>query len=504
MEFIVALHALCVCLLSAYALHHAILLALFLRSRAAGAAGSGRDKAAAREVNVMDGEAAASPLLPTVTIQIPLYNERFVAERAIAAAAAQDYPRDRLRIQVLDDSTDDTTCIAHRAVEAARARGVTIELIHRTNRTGYKAGALAAALAQTDSDLIAIFDADFMPRADFLRRVIVERDAFADPCVGFVQTCWDFLNREATVLTRAQAMTLDVHFVIEQPARNGSGLMINFNGSGGIWRRRCIEDAGGWHADTLTEDLDLSYRAELRGWRGVYLADEASPNELPTGVLAYKRQQARWARGTLQTVRKLMPHILRSTLPARAKLAAWMHLSGYFIHPLILITTITTPLLLILSLVQARAALPLWVNALSLLSIAPIVSMFVAHAARRRPLLHFLRDLPFALMLGIGVSFSDTVAMTQALVHRTTGEFARTPKTPKTIGGALSKSKAYLLRPDWTMWIELGLAIYAGGAMVVLWQLGYWLSIAPMVLYALGFGGVWLNQVLGSFGLPQE
>jgi len=169
-----------------------------------------------------------------------------------------------------------------------------------------------------------------------------------------------------------------------------------------------------------------------------------------------------------------------------------------------LITTITTPLLLILSLVQARAALPLWVNALSLLSIAPIVSMFVAHAARRRPLLHFLRDLPFALMLGIGVSFSDTVAMTQALVHRTTGEFARTPKTPKTIGGALSKSKAYLLRPDWTMWIELGLAIYAGGAMVVLWQLGYWLSIAPMVLYALGFGGVWLNQVLGSFGLPQE
>jgi cellulose synthase/poly-beta-1,6-N-acetylglucosamine synthase-like glycosyltransferase len=432
---------------------------------------------------------------PSITIQIPLYNERYVAERVIAAAVAQDYPRDCLHVQVLDDSTDDTTCIAQRAVDAACASGVSIELLHRANRAGFKAGALAAGLASATGEFIAIFDADFLPPADFLRRVIIERGAFDEPRVGFAQTCWGYLNREASALTRAQAMTLDVHFVIEQPARNASGLLINFNGSGGVWRRACIADAGGWQTDTLTEDLDLSYRAELKGWRGVYLADEASPSELPDGVLAYKRQQARWARGTLQTVRKLMPRILRSALPVRAKLAAWMHLTGYFIHPLILITTITTPLLLISSLLLSRNGLPVWVNAISLLSLAPIVSMLTAHRARGRPLASFLRDLPFALMLGIGVSFSDTVAMAQALFERKTGDFTRTPKTSQ---GLRPRLKAYRLQPDWTMWIELGLAVYAGAAMLVLVQLGYWLSVLPMVLYALGFGGVWFNQLLGT------
>lgn len=487
MDFIVALHAICMMLLSVYALHQAVLLWLYLRITPRGTAQAGSQH---------QRSLAAHHDVPVVTIQIPLFNERYVAERVIAAAAAQTYPRDKLHIQVLDDSTDDTTEIVRCAIEKAQQSGVCIEVVRRPNRTGFKAGALAVGLARARGELIAIFDADFVPAPSFLRRLICERRVFDDPRVGFVQTCWDYLNREMNALTRAQAMTLDIHFLIEQPARCGNGLPMNFNGSGGIWRRACIVDAGGWHYDTLTEDLDLSYRAELRGWRGVYLVDESAPSELPGGVLAYKRQQARWARGTLQTMRKLMPRILRSTLPTRCKLAAWMHLTGYFIHPLILMMSITTPILVLNAFLPTpRSGLPIWMNLISLLTLAPMVSMFVAHCARNRPVLHFLRDLPVALMLGIGVSFSNTVAMLQALRGRHTGDFSRTPKLRR--GVQRSAAHAYLLRPDWTMWFEFGLAIYAGVVMALVAQWGYWLSVIPLLLYTLGFGGVWLHQLLG-------
>lgn len=499
MNLIVALHAVSVVLLSAYALNQAVLLFLFVLAK--------KRKARTRALNSsLSPEALApspTPCLPMVTIQIPLYNERFVAERAIAAAAAQDYPHDRLQIQVLDDSTDETTCIAGCAVEAARRSGLNIELVHRTNRAGFKAGALSEGLASARGELIAILDADFLPPPDFLRRIVCERRGFADPHVGFVQTTWDYLNRDNSALTRAQALTLDVHFVIEQPARNDHGLWINFNGSGGIWRRACIEDAGGWQGDTLTEDLDLSYRAEMRGWRGVYLDDEFSPGELPRDLLAYKRQQARWARGTLQTVRKLMPLIAATPLPLYRKLGVWMHLTGYFIHPLILLMTITTPLLLLYSLLPMRNLLPTWVNVISLLSFAPMASMCVAHSARRRPILHFLRDLPAALMIGIGISFSNTLSMFRALFERHTGDWTPTPKAGKASSASASASasarvRPSAMRPDWTMWIELILAVYVSGVVIVMLQLGYWLSVVPMLLYVLGFGGVWLNQLLGA------
>lgn len=484
MEIVIALHALCLILLSAYACHQGILLALYLRGQ------TRCSSPALRRQTCQDA--------PTVTVQIPLFNERYVAERIINAAVAQDYPSDKLHIQVLDDSTDDTTEIARRAVTYARRRGIRIELLHRSHRTGYKAGALAAGLAHATGELIAIFDADFLPAPDFLRRLICERRIFDDPRVGFVQTRWDYLNRDASPLTRAQAMTLDVHFIIEQPVRSSNSLLINFNGSSGVWRRACIEDAGGWQFDTLTEDLDLSYRAELRGWRGVYLSDESALSELPNDVLAYKRQQARWARGTLQTVRKLLPTIVASSLPLHCKLAAWMHLTGYFIHPLILLMSVTAPLLVLHSLLTvqrgASVGLPMWVNMISLLSLAPIASMFAAHATRKRSSLQFLRDLPASLMLGIGVSFSNTVAMLRALFEKQTGDFARTPKL---YWSALHAApKAYLIRPDWTMWIELGLALYIAGVVISILRLGYWLSVAPMLIYMLGFGGMWLNQML--------
>ncbi len=431
----------------------------------------------------------------TVTIQIPLFNERYLAERVIVAAAAQDYPRDKLRIQILDDSTDDTTEIVQRAAAKARVSGVPVDVLHRPERHGYKAGALAAGLALTQSDLIAIFDADFLPPPDFLRRVICDRRAFADPRVGFVQTRWDYLNRERSPLTRAQAMTLDVHFLIEQVVRSFWGLPINFNGSAGIWRRQCILDAGGWQTDTLTEDLDLSYRAALRGWRGVYLAEQGAPSELPADILAYKQQQARWARGTLQTLRKLLPAVLRSSWPLHHKMAALMHLSGYFIHPLILMLSVTTPLL-VLDAVTSHSgliSLPVWVNALSGLTLVPIAAMLVAHTVRQRPLACFLRDLLAALMLGVGVAPSNTLAMLRGLLQKQAGEFARTPKYHQS-----AAPFAYALRPDWTMWLELGLALYVGAILLLMLRFGHWPLGMPLFLYVFGFGGVWLSQALGS------
>jgi len=496
MEFVITLHALCLLILSLYALHQAYLLSLYWRTR--------KTAASAKDCQVTDR------CLPPVTVQIPLYNERTIAERIIAAAASQTYPRHALHIQVLDDSTDDTTRIARRAIDRARRQGVDIELIHRTHRLGYKAGALTAGLNQAKGDFIAIFDADFVPKPDFLVRLMTECDSFADPAIGFVQTRWDYLNRDASPLTRAQAMTLDVHFIIEQPARSGNGLMMNFNGSGGVWRRSCICDAGGWASDTMTEDLDLSYRAGLRGWRGVYLADESAPSELPADVLAYKRQQARWARGTLQTVCKLVPQIMRSSKPLHVKLAACMHLTGYFIHPLMLVISITTPLLILrtllgpvlglLSIPVNQSAVPMWVNAISLLSFAPIVSMGVAHSARGRTFWQFIRDLPASLMFGIGTSFSTTIGMLSALLDRHTGDWTPTPKS----AGKVGMPKPRSLRPDWTMWIELGLAVYAAITLFVIVQAGLWYSVFPMMLYVLGFGGVWLQQVLSALDGPAQ
>ncbi len=485
MDWILALHAFCLVLLSAYALHQAVLLALLLLRR--------RQPVAA----AAQGECQ----LPSVTIQIPIFNERSVAERVIAAAAAQDYPRDRFCIQVLDDSTDDTTALVRSAVEKASAAGVSIELLHRANRSGFKAGAMNEGLQRSNADLVAIFDADFVPATEFLSRVICRRRAFEDPQVGFAQTRWDYLNRDDSMITRAQAITLDMHFVIEQPARCNNGLLMNFNGSGGIWRRACIDDAGGWESDTMTEDLDLSYRAELRGWRGVYFGDESAPGELPDDILAYKRQQARWARGTLQTVRKLMPAILRSKLTWHAKLAAWMHLSGYFVHPLILIITLTMPVLLIRAwLLPDSQPLPAWVNAASVLTAAPLISMLVAHQARGRPLWAFIRDMPVALMIGVGLSFSNSMSMLRALVTRQSGgEWVPTPKGSMEAQRSAGKSEARKLKADWTMWFELGLAVYAIIALLIIVRFGLWSAVLPLVLYVAGFGGMWLSQVVQTF-----
>ncbi len=478
MAWVIPLHIAAAIVLAIYALHQAILLVLYLRKRGP----------LTRPAHIASLDPAH---MPRVTIQLPLYNERYMARRVIEAALSQTYPADKLHIQVLDDSTDDTATIARDAVASGRKRGFDITWIHRANRVGFKAGALANGFALGTGDLIAIFDADFVPDPDFLERVITRWQALGDARIGFVQTRWDYRNRDESGITRGQALVLDMHFIIEQFARCRSGLLMAFNGSGGIWRRACIEEAGGWQHDTLTEDLDLSYRAALRGWRGHYFEDERSPGDLPHDVLSYKRQQARWSGGTLQTIRKLLPALMRARLPLRQKAAGVMHLSGYFVHPLILIMSLTTPLLLLQSLLHA-GSVPSWVNAISLFSLAPLLAMALAHAARGRSLAVFLRDLPMALLLGVGISFSNTLAMLRAILSKTPGEFVRTPKTN-------NLQARYRMKPDWTMWIELALALYTIAICVIVWRVGSPMAVMPVLLYTVSFGGVWFSQIQSMF-----
>ncbi|HWP85774.1 MAG TPA: glycosyltransferase, partial [Terriglobia bacterium] len=268
---------------------------------------------------------------PRVTVQLPVYNERYVVERLIEAACRIDYPRDRLEIQVLDDSTDDTVALARQCVQRHARQGHPIRYLHREHREGFKAGALAEGLRSATGELIAIFDADFLPPEDFLRRTV---PYFIDPGVGMVQTRWAYINRSYSCLTQVQAILLDGHFVFEHGARSRSGCFFNFNGTAGVWRRRAIEESGGWQHDTLTEDTDLSYRAQLRGWKFLYLPEVECLSELPVEMNAFKTQQARWAKGLIQTGRKLLPLILRAPLPWRIKLEAFFHLTANICYPL--------------------------------------------------------------------------------------------------------------------------------------------------------------------------
>ncbi len=516
-DVISALDAVAMILLAVYALHEGILLALYLFHKAI--PNLTHDRSGRRWVRTKQASAQASReegldreatinRLPHVTVQLPLYNERFVAERVIAAACALDYPRDRLQVQVLDDSTDDTRRIAQRAVANGRRNGVEIELIHREHRSGFKAGALANGLRLVRSELIALFDADFIPPRDFLQRVICQHQAFADPQVGFVQTRWGHLNAEANAITGAQVLLLDMHFVVDQFARSTAGLKMNFNGSGGIWRREAIEAAGGWQPDTLTEDLDLSYRAQVRGWRGLYLDDVVCPGELPNDVLAFKRQQARWARGSAQCLRKLTRVIVSSNLTVKGKMAALLHVSGYFTSVFALVLALVTPILMLLVGSRGMQRLPQWLGVISLAGMTPTLVMFVSQWAQGR-MRAYWRRLPMAVLLGVGVTFSNTAAVLAGLFDKAPGEFVRTPKsvgqTAHTAAGPRRHAprerrtsagrQSYLLQTDWTLHAELALALYTMTACLLLAMRGDWVAVLPVLIYACGYASVVLGQV---------
>lgn len=390
-----------------------------------------------------DWPAAAPPptVWPAVTVQLPIYNEPMVARRVVAAAAALDYPRDLLQIQVLDDSTDRTSSLLPGWVAHLRRQtGLDISYIHRHHRQGYKAGALASGLAHASGEFIAVFDADYVPSPDWLRRTVPA--LLTHPQLGFVQTRWSYLNRSQNMVTAAQALALDGHFVVEQQARSSAGLWQNFNGSGGLWRRLAIEQAGGWTADTVTEDFDLSYRAQLKGWGGGYINTIDAPGELPPFVGGYKRQQRRWAKGACQTLRKLSPELWHSKAPLIRRLYASLHMAGYITHLLIFS-------LLLLSLPLALLPDRLWPLPIpGSLSLAISVLPILLYALSQQRLagwrgLRRLWALPVLAVISLGFTPTLASAVVDGFSQRG-GVFDRTPKQ-----GAAARPGAMAERGPW-------------------------------------------------------
>jgi len=420
---------------------------------------------------------------PRLTVQVPLFNEMYVARRVIDAVASIDWPADRLEIQILDDSTDETVAIAGEAVASWRTRGRDIVHLRRDSRAGYKAGALAAGLARASGEFVAVFDADFVPQPSFARALM---DHFTDPGVGMVQARWGHLNRDSSLLTRAQSMLLDGHFVVEHAARNRSGRFFNFNGTAGIWRRACIEAAGGWQDDTLTEDLDLSYRAQLRGWRFVFVHDAVAPAELPVEISAFKSQQHRWAQGSVQTAIKLLPTIMRSSLPRRVKIESVFHLTanaGYVL--MVALSLLIGPAVWLRRGIDARELalvdLPLIMGSLLSITAFYLVSQREAYGRWRDA----ARYVPVLMAVGIGISVNNARAVVAGLFPGKVA-FRRTPKYALDDGGALA-GRRYRARRSPDTWIELALGVYFVGLVVAALADGLWGAVPFLALFAGGF-----------------
>src|SRR3954467_11652771 len=403
---------------------------------------------------------ALAPLssLPVVTIQLPLYNEMYVADRVIESVCGLDYPRELLEIQVLDDSTDETRSIAELAVRRFAAQGIDIKYFHRTNRVGYKAGALEAGLKQSRGEFVGIFDADFLPGPDFLIKLMPH---FADPAIGMVQARWGHINQDYSLLTKIQSILLDGHFVLEHGARYRAHRFFNFNGTAGVWRRSAIDDAGGWQHDTLTEDLDLSYRAQLRGWKFVFVAGVIAPAEVPVEMNAFKSQQHRWAKGSIQTCRKLLPRLLASDLPLPIKVEAAFHLTANFAYPLmILLSLLMFPAMVIRYNMGWYEMLivdvPLFIGATMSVCSFYLMSQREIFGDEWRSRLKYL---PAVLSVGIGLSVNNAKAVVEALIGLDS-EFTRTPKYRVEMAGDDWKAKRYRGSLNFWPFVELLLGLY--------------------------------------------
>jgi len=435
-------------------------------------------------------EAALSVLgqEPVVTVQLPLYNEYYVAERIIEAVCSLEYPKDKLEIQVLDDSTDETVDVVAKTVRHFQSLGYDIKHVRRTTRAGFKAGALKDGLETARGEFIAIFDADFVPNSSFLRRTLPY--FFQDERIALVQTRWEHLNSDYSLLTRTQAMALDGHFVIEQTVRNRAGYFMNFNGTGGIWRKSAILDAGNWQSDTLTEDLDLSYRAQLRGWRFKYLDDFTSPAELPAEVNALKTQQFRWTKGAIETARKILPEVWKSNIPLRVKIHSTFHLTNNIVFPFILLAGIlNVPLIFI----KQQGGHDLYFAMMSVFVLAFIgsflfymLSQKAVYPDWRRRLLLF----PLFMAGSMGFAVNNSRAVFEGL-FRKRSEFVRTPKYRIEDKKDSWLEKKYVpLKLDWSVLIEIALAVYCFFGVI---SSLYYLEIAAVpfqLLYCLGFSFV--------------
>jgi cellulose synthase/poly-beta-1,6-N-acetylglucosamine synthase-like glycosyltransferase len=422
--------------------------------------------------------------LPVVTIQLPLYNEVYVADRLIDAVSAMDYPRELLEIQVLDDSVDETRSIAESAVRRLAAQGLDIKYFHRADRVGFKAGALEAGLKTARGEFIAIFDADFIPTPDFLTRIMPH---FGDPGVGMVQARWGHINQDYSLLTKIQSILLDGHFVLEHGGRNRSGRFFNFNGTAGVWRRTAIDDAGGWQHDTLTEDLDLSYRAQLRGWRFVFVSDLIAPAEVPVEMNAFKSQQHRWAKGSIQTCRKLLPRLLRAELPLGVKAEAFFHLTANFNYPFMCVMSILIfPTMVIRYNMGWYEMLLIDVPLFFAATFSVCNFYMVCQREIHRDWRARIKYLPFLMSIGIGLSINNTRAVFEALLNKQS-DFNRTPKYR--IEGEADEwvSKKYrqsvAVQPlvelvlglyfTWTVFYALANQIYGTVPFLVLFQIGF-------------------------------
>ena len=473
-------------ILAIYGWHRYYLVYLYMKNR---------DKA--------PGRRTPPPLdsLPRVTIQLPIYNEMYVADRLIDRVCEVDYPRELLEIQVLDDSTDETRDIAELAVRRHASRGFDIQYVHRVDRTGYKAGALEAGLKAAKADYIAIFDADFIPPRDFLRRTL---PYFADSTVGMVQARWGHINQDYSLLTKIQAILLDGHFVLEHGSRNRAGCFFNFNGTAGVWRRQTIDAAGGWQHDTLTEDLDLSYRAQLLGWNFVFLPELVSPAEVPVEMNSFKSQQHRWAKGSIQTCMKLLPRILRSNQPLQVKAEAFFHLTANFNYLLMALLSI-----LIFPAMYVRYNMG-WTEMLLIdipLFLAATMSFFNFYMVSQRELYPDwrarLKYLPFLMSIGIGLSVNNTRAVLEAL-FRNESEFARTPKYGIERASDDWAGKKYHQTVGVQSLIELGLGLYFTGTVFYALINQIYGTLPFLMLFQVGFLYTGLLSILQQFTGNEE
>lgn len=423
---------------------------------------------------------------PMVTVQLAIFNEMNVVERLVDSVVRMDWPKDRLEIQVLDDSTDETMKVAQAVCEKYAALGFDISHLHRTDRTGFKAGALAAGLKVAKGEVVAMFDADFIPTEDFLRKAVPH---FADSKIAFVQGCWAHLNRDFSLLTQVQAILLDGHFVFEHTARNRSNAFFNFSGTAGMWRVSAIADAGGWQHDTITEDADLSYRAQLKGWKGVYLKDLVVPAELPVDVNAFKSQQHRWAKGNAQVIRKLMKTIWKSEASLHTKLECWFHLSANCNYLLMVVLAIIMVPCMVL-----RAGTPWYILLatdgpfflLNAVSVGLYFGLSQRELTDNRGWSSRLKYIPGLMSLGIGLGLNQAKAVLEGF-FTDDKEFKRTPKLGVDANGKTLNKRAYKVPKSLLTFLELGFAFYYLAAIVVSVEMHKWASVPFLVLFFNGF-----------------
>ncbi|MCP5241845.1 MAG: glycosyltransferase [Burkholderiales bacterium] len=435
-----------------------------------------------KQLQAVDSDPAS---LPYVTTQIPLYNEANVAERVIRAVAAMDYPASRHEIQILDDSTDETRQIVDTIAASLCLEGKNVQVLRRRNRQGYKAGALVEGLQCCKGKLVAIFDGDFVPPRDYLKRMVPP--LLADGRMAFVQARWGHLNAGHSILTQAQSIGIDGHFMIEQSARAYSNFFMNFNGTAGLWRKAAIEDAGGWQADTLTEDMDLSYRCQLVGWRAGFLADVVVPAELPQSYTAFKSQQFRWAKGSIQTALKLYPRVLRSQASLMAKIQAFLHLTHYGIHPImVFLSVLTLPVLLTLNM-QIPWQLMVICMLCILMAVCGPNALYISSQVATRTGFKKLLFLPALMCVGVGIALSNTRAVFEAIFNVKSG-FVRTPKC-----GGSDRSKtnnpyyAYRVNAPVFPIFEIILGLYCTVSLIVYIEAKHYMVGPFLLIYACGF-----------------